>query len=134
MPARRSQTLEQLEGQDWGEPGAAASGMIAACYRLRRVPVDTLSVEDLRLLIGQGIGLVHLMPRALDLLERDPWVGGDHYEGDLLHNVLRVGREYWSEHADQLSRLTNVIDEVGARSRFFEQELYPAWLKIFADE
>jgi hypothetical protein len=48
-------TLEELEGEKWGE-SPFASHLITTCHRLRRVPIEELGIEDLRILLGQAIG------------------------------------------------------------------------------
>lgn len=100
-------TLEQLEGEDWGEPDYD-SHLVTETYRLRRKPLAEFTAEDLRVMIGQQIGLPHLVPLALDLLERDPFVSGDLFAGDLLRNVRRVPDPYWAEHPDQAARLARL--------------------------
>lgn len=77
------QSIEELEGDDWGD-ATFDSHLVRECHRLRRVPLADLSAENLRILIGQQIGLRYLVPMALDLLRRDPFAAGDFYPGDLL--------------------------------------------------
>ena len=64
-------TLEDLEGA-WDAPPAEATHLITTARKLRRRPLSALGDEDLRLLIGQHIGLSHLVPLALDRLRSDP--------------------------------------------------------------
>lgn len=86
-PSPASATLEELEGATWKKPQLDTC-LTSTVMRLRRVPVAALGVEDLRILIGQGIGLRHVLPRALKLLEADPLSKGDFYPGDLLVATL----------------------------------------------
>lgn len=60
------------------------------CHRLRHVPLKELSSEDLRLLIGQEIGLPFLVPLALEQFAENPWTEGHMYPGDLLKAVVTV--------------------------------------------
>jgi hypothetical protein len=55
---RRSEnsTLEQLEGDGWGEP-SYPSHLVTECHRLRRIQLREFTVENLRIMIGQNIGL-----------------------------------------------------------------------------
>jgi hypothetical protein len=55
--------------------------------------VDEFTVEDLRIMIGQQIGLWHLMPLTVAVLEQDPLAEGDFYAGDLLSSV--ISNEEW---------------------------------------
>lgn len=56
MISNEDKTLEELDGEKWGEP-SYDSYLVTNCHRLRRIPLKDFSVEDLRLMIGQGIGL-----------------------------------------------------------------------------
>lgn len=104
----RQKSLQELEQQDWGEP-TFGSYLVTTCHRLRRKPLCEFSVEDLRLMIGQGIGLAHLIPLAVERLEEDPLAQGDYYAGDLLAAVLGVGATFWHGNADSLQRMRRVV-------------------------
>jgi hypothetical protein len=82
---------------------------LSMCHRLRSKRVCDFSVEDLRIMIGQGIGLSYLMPFALDALERNPLAQGDFYAGDLLAHVLRVDARFWSEHPDYREKVESIL-------------------------
>src|ERR1700754_2866555 len=99
VPDERS--LEQVENDYWGDAPADATRLIQAVHELRRRPIGDLAVEDLRVLIGQQVGVDALMPLVLDRLERDPLAEGDYYAGDLLVAVLGVSRDYWERHPEQ---------------------------------
>lgn len=102
-----SRSLQELDGQDWGEP-TYPSHLVTACHRLRRVPLKDLSVEDLRLLLGQQIGPEYLVPLALDHLNIDPFASGQHYPGDLLEMVLLLPSGFWTEHSELRRRAVEV--------------------------
>lgn len=87
-----SRTLEQLENHVWLEPKDSTS-LIDTCHRLRRIPIDLLSAGDLRLLLGQRIGVRFLIPRAIELLGEDPLLEATYFPGDLLTAVLRAGEK-----------------------------------------
>jgi hypothetical protein len=84
----RSKSIQQLEGEDWGDP-TFHTHLVRECYRLRRVPLRDFTAENLRIMIGQNIGLEYLVPLALERLQAEPYAEGDLYPGDLLVNVLR---------------------------------------------
>jgi hypothetical protein len=107
-----SSSLEEIEGDFWGDPPAGATSLVATVHELRRRPIGTLAVEDLRVLIAQHMGLDVLVPPALARLERDPLAEGDFYPGDLLVAVLRVPAAYWAAHPAQRDRLRAVVDAV----------------------
>jgi CDI immunity proteins len=107
----RTKTLQQLEMHDWGEP-AFDSPLVKTCHRLRRKPLHEFTAEDLRIMIGQGIGLPYLIPLALERLEVDPLVGGDYYAGDLLKNVLVVQQPFWIAHPHLAQRIRRIVSRV----------------------
>ena len=99
--ADAGKTLDELEGIAWGEPsGEFVSHLIERCYALRQIPIADLTPADLRVLIGQSIGLKYLVPRALEILEREPLLDAEFYPGDLLGAVLKIEGEFWSEHPE----------------------------------
>ncbi|NMO52071.1 hypothetical protein HH310_12790 [Actinoplanes sp. TBRC 11911] len=107
-------SLEEIEEDYWGDPPAGATRLVATVHGLRRRPVGSLDTEDLRVLIGQKVGLGALLPLALDRLEEDPLAEGDFYPGDLLVAVLRVPRDYWAGHPEQHVRVNGVVERLGA--------------------
>jgi len=104
-------TLEELEGIRWGPP-EFESHVVVTCYRLRSKPVDEFTVEDLRIMIGQNIGLTHLLPRAVAILETNPLAEGDCFAGDLLSAVLCAERSVIQNNAELLRRISAVAETV----------------------
>ena len=103
-----ARTLEDLDGA-WGDPPADATRLIATAYKLRRLPLSALRAEDLRLLIGQKIGLPYLVPVAVELLRNDPLAAGDFYEGALLRAVLCVDRTFWATRDELADRVQAIV-------------------------
>ena len=103
----RQRTLQEIEGRDWGEPNYP-SHLVRESHRLRRVPIQDFTVEDLRLMIGQDIGTPYLVPLALEQLELNPFAEGDFYPGDLLLSVSRIPAEFWRRHPDLHQRASEV--------------------------
>lgn len=124
-------TLEQLEGIKLDDEPSFSSHLVTECHRLYRIPLVEFSIENLRIMIGQSLGLKYLVPLALDELEKDPWVSGDFYEGDLLLALLRADASYWEQDQGSLFRLTSIIDELQKRKTFLEEEILPKYLRIF---
>jgi len=102
-------SLEQVEGDVWGDPPAGSTPLVRTVYALRRKPLDRLDVEDLRLALGQDVGAATLVPRALAALERDPLAEGDYYPGDLLVAVLGLPPSFWTAHGGEADRLDRVV-------------------------
>lgn len=107
-----SRTREQLEGEIWGDP-EVDSYTVTTCHRLRRVPLRDLANQDLRILIGQNIGLPFLIPLAIDRLCKDIFLESEFYAGDLLNHVLSVEPGFWRKNA----QLQRAIEELAAVAR-----------------
>ncbi|SCY89492.1 hypothetical protein SAMN02745898_104524 [Streptomyces sp. 136MFCol5.1] len=63
-PLNRHHSLEELKDERWPAPSGDATRLVATPHALRRKPIGELTVEDMRLLIGQNEGLPHLLPPA----------------------------------------------------------------------
>jgi hypothetical protein len=92
--------------------------------------VVQFTAENLRIMIGQKIGLPHLMPLALDRLEKNPFTEGDYYPGDLLLAVLRVGPDFWRSNLELFHRLNDVMSGVESCAELLNAEVLPAWNEI----
>ena len=46
-------SLQDLDGHDWGE-ATGPTHLVVECHRLRRVPVDQLTGDNLRMLIAEA--------------------------------------------------------------------------------
>jgi hypothetical protein len=103
----RNTTLQDLEQCDWGEP-TFCSQLAVTIHRLRRKPLHEFTVEDLRTMIAQGIGLPFLVPLALERLEAAPLAKGDLFAGDLLRAVVGAGDRFWMHHPTCFERIYNV--------------------------
>ncbi|WDM21278.1 contact-dependent growth inhibition system immunity protein [Paenibacillus polymyxa] len=106
-----NKTLEELEGEAWGEP-EFTSNLVLRCHELRRKPLKEFSVEDLRIMIGQNFSLAYLVPFALSLLAHTPFVGGDFYKGDLLVVTLRIGQDFWNANPELYYELDLIVTDV----------------------
>ena len=91
----------------WGPP-THDSYLVRTCHRLRTKPIGQFGVEDLRIMIGQNIGLPYLLPLALERLEETPWAAGDMYPGDLLKMTARAAFP-WHTRPDLRARLRAVV-------------------------
>ena len=101
-------SLEELEGEKWSEP-TFASHLVTTCHQLRKVPIEQLDIEGLRILLGHAMGVAYLVPLALEILDANPLVEGDFYPGDLLCSVLRLDSLVWKQHPDWAERLKGIV-------------------------
>ncbi|MEL7500782.1 MAG: contact-dependent growth inhibition system immunity protein [Planctomycetota bacterium] len=100
-------TLEELENKVWPAIDFE-SHLVVTCHRLRKKPIEDFTTEDLRIMIGQNIGLQFLMPKAITVLEDDPLADGDFYLGDLLKNVTSVNSSFLDRSPELLARIVLV--------------------------
>ncbi|MFE9204360.1 contact-dependent growth inhibition system immunity protein [Micromonospora sp. NPDC007230] len=118
-------TIEELERDVWPDPGPDDTFLVRRCLELRRKPLAEFTVEDLRIMLGQQIGVPALLPLAVRVLLRDPLAEGDYYPGDLLSNVLRLPDSAWSTLRPERQQLASVLAELVAGPPFSEPGLRP---------
>ena len=107
----KSKTLEALEKDYWPDLEEPNSYLITTCRALRKKQLHTFTVEDLKIMIGQSIGLKYLVPLAIEKLEIDILAEGDYYEADLLKSILTSDQNYWRQEKGNWSKICNLVDE-----------------------
>jgi len=107
-PMDRNSTIEQLENSKWVDSDFETN-LTKRCHQLRKIAVDKLEIEDLRLLIGQQIGLKYLVDLAVEKLTADILAEGDYYPGDLLNSILSIDSSYWVDNETQWSSIDNLM-------------------------
>ena len=112
MAALARLSLQEIEGEDWGDPEPDDTDLVKNCMLLRRKPLGEFDDADLCELITQRISWPTLVPMALGGLAVDPWLDADLYIGALLVAVTRVGDKYWDEHQDQEAVLRRIVGQV----------------------
>ena len=83
----------------------AENSLVNTCQKLRRKQLKEFTIENLRVMIGQNIGLNYLIPLAIEKLEANILAEGDFYEGDLLKAVLRSDEAYWRKEKSNLKEV-----------------------------
>lgn len=90
----------------------------AACA----TPVRDLSVDQIRLLVGQQTGLEFIMPRALYELSKNPLVDASYYQGDLLNACLGVDSEFWMKHEGLWYDLNTIFEALRETMKDIEKQ------------
>jgi hypothetical protein len=108
----RDRSLEELERNRWPAPRGEVTNLIARVHALRRKPLAELTVENLRMLIRQDVGLAYLLPLALEVLRERPMAEGDLYEGDLLSAVLTRKTETWKASPELALDVRLIVSEL----------------------
>jgi len=108
----RQKSLESLEKNTWPALSSdEGSYLIKTCNSLRKKQLQDFTTEDLRVMIGQEIGLYFLMPLAIETLTDNLFAEGDMYEGDLLKNVLDVDTKFWNDNKHYWQQLNDLIKD-----------------------
>ena len=108
-------TLEQLEDEVW--PAAEFhTNLIDTCHRLRKKEVDKLDAGELRILIGQKIGLRFLVPRAIDFLDQEPFMQATFFAGDLLEAVIAADPALYQGKPEIHNRLRTIARRLSRMS------------------
>jgi hypothetical protein len=103
-----SKNLDELEGIVWNKP-ESDSHLVQVCCKLRQTPLNLFKVEDLRIMIGQNIGLLHLIPLVIEVLKINPLAEGDYFAGDLLEAVINANTEFWKDNLALKKRIEDII-------------------------
>jgi CDI immunity proteins len=109
----RDQTIERLEKDVW--PALSdldkQDWLIVECNALRKKPIKDFTLENLRQMIEQNMGLEFLIPVALEEIEKNILAHGDNYPGDLLMNLLTCEAMYWEQHKDHWNTVKTLFTE-----------------------
>lgn len=105
-------TIEQLENDFWPQltKDDFQSYLITTIHKLRSKRIGSFEVEDLRIMIGNGVGMKYLVPKAIRVLTNNILAGGDFYEGDLLKFVLHSEPEYWKDNNTQWRTICELFE------------------------
>ncbi|WP_430377103.1 contact-dependent growth inhibition system immunity protein [Streptomyces sp. B1-3] len=123
--ADRSKSLEQLDGERWGEPPPDATSLVRTVHEWRRRPIGMLEPDELARLIGQDIGLPWLLPLAVEILrdEATEQSGGGFIDGDLLYALVTRSPEVWSDHPEIARELKGVVTLLTNLSTYEKREV-----------
>jgi hypothetical protein len=103
-------TVEQLESDYW-QAVEFPTHLVQTCFNLRKKTISEFSIEDLRVMIGQEIGLLYLIPFAILKLKEDLFVQGDLFLGDLLKVVFEVNEEFWKNNKALWERMNDLVKD-----------------------
>ncbi|WP_371552862.1 contact-dependent growth inhibition system immunity protein [Streptomyces sp. NBC_00554] len=119
----RDRSLEELERGRWPAPPTGATRLVMTAHALRRRPIGELAVEDMRLLIGQDVGLQYLLPMALEVLRDNPMAEGYMYAGDLLSAVITRNPSVWGESAELRHELRMIVSGLADLPPFIRRDV-----------
>ncbi len=106
-----NKSLEQILGKWKNEiPKEGYSSSIQLrTYNLYGKKVADFSIDDIRFMIVQRIGLKLLASIALNYLNDNVLVEASYYEGDLLHSLLTAPKSFWESNLNLYSELYQIL-------------------------
>lgn len=104
------ETLNTLEGEDWGEPDYG-SYVVRTVHALRKKRLLDLTNEELRLALSQRVGLPYILDLAFSRLRMDPFIGGDFYNGDIIAALVLAEQSIWQDRSDLRNELAGLLQK-----------------------
>lgn len=104
-------SIEQLENNYWKKESEFPTNLIEKCWEYRKIKLSELTIEQIRLLISQKIGIEFLIGIALKKLELNIIAEGNLYEGDLLDSVSKIPLEFWKKNKIEFEKLKIIIEK-----------------------
>ena len=132
----KHKSLENLEKETWPPLNRdEGSYLIQTCHSLRKKQLKDFEIEDLRIMIGQNIGLDFLIPLAIDELKLNIMAEGDLYEGDLLKTVLTSNKEYWKKEKNNWAKVCELFNINKHKIQEFDTtlKLKEGWFESFKE-
>lgn len=124
QPIDRNKSLEQLDGERWGEPPADATSLVRTVYEWRRRPIGTLEPHELARLLGQNVGLPWLLPPGVEIVrEAAKQPTGGFLDGDLLYALVTRSPEVWTANPEPALELKTAVSMLPELSRYVKQEV-----------
>lgn len=93
-------SINDLDGKCMSEKSEFNSFTVDRTFELMDKRIRLLQPEDIRLLIGQNIGLKYLVPIAIEILTNNPLIDAEYFEGDLLLRLLSIDENFWKNYPD----------------------------------
>ncbi len=84
-------------------------GFIQKIHAVRKKCLRDFTADEVRVCLAQGVGTVYLVQKALDLLEVNPWIETEYFEGDLLKTCIDVPDDYWKDRKKEKDRMKIIM-------------------------
>ena len=98
-----SPKTEELEDDYWELP-PDETGLMENCHYLRKKEISLLTPEDLHKLTSQKIGVEHILPLVLEVLNNEPTMEAEYYPGDLLFSLIK-----WVRYQEKVTHTLKVV-------------------------
>ena len=104
----REKSLNEIYGWEPMKP-ELDTYVLRTAARAMRLPLEALSPEEIRLLIGQKVGLRYLLPLAIEILRKNPLKQASMFPGDLLAVCKRLEPDDWNANPAELRAFQNIL-------------------------
>ncbi len=85
------------------------AGFIQKIHAIRNKFLRDFTADEVRVCLVQDVGTVYLLPKALNLLETNPWIETEHYDGDLLNACINIDDQCWDLVKDARDRMRAIL-------------------------
>lgn len=94
-------------------------------YNLYNLPIMQYSISDVAFLLRQDLLMEYVVPIAIDVLKRNPFIMTDYFRGDLLSDLLSTKNDikYWKSHEYELKMVFNINEMVKRQFNVFDVNL-----------
>lgn len=127
-------SINELEKNKRTERPKFNSYAVQKTYELMDKKLHLFEPEDFRIMISQGFGLKYLVPLVLEILEKEPLIEANFYEGDLLYVTCVINKGFWDEYPilkNQLVKLfTDGLINYDILSEKTQKKLYTAFEEL----
>lgn len=104
-----SKSIEQLENDIRQLCSEYPSEVIRKSIEYRKIPIQYLTIEQLRFLLVQNMGVKFLITRVIHKLQNNILAEGDLYKGDLLCSIANISKKYWLNFKSELNTLIILV-------------------------
>lgn len=118
--------LENIECMDCGMD----SYVVRTSLNALKKPLNQLSIEEIRLLITQKLGVKYVLPAAVNALEDDIFQEVTYYNGDLLNAVLNLPMSFWNDNKNEYEKMRILIKKNYLKiqnAEFVDKEFLVNW-------
>lgn len=131
MSAYENNTIEALENDIW-EYKKFPTMLVETCHYARKKKIGDLSLNELRTLLKQSVGVPYILPSIMQALEKDLFVDSRFYPGDLLLATLTAPEDIWQQNPKQCLKLKALVERGENDKAAFNKEMLTAIEKFKA--
>lgn len=111
----REKSLNEIYGWEPIKP-EPDTYVLRTAARALRLPLKDLSAEEIRLLVSQKTGLEYVLPRAVEILRKNPMTRTCYYAGDLLDACKRLTFSDWAANSAELRAFREIAAQAEPRT------------------